>query len=198
MHRSPKILHKFYSDRTWFRSSKETIYLTFDDGPCPGLTDWLLDLLKVERISATFFCVGENYLRYPELVDRILQEGHQLGNHTMRHENGFKVDTKAYYQSFLEGQSLMNTRLFRPPYGRMPKLFDKKMIDKVEIVMWTWLAKDYDVNLKPEKIIQAAEQIRAGDILVFHDNIKAESNLKESLPAIIHLLKRKGFEFSSL
>lgn len=198
MHRSPKILHKYYPDRTWFKPSSKVIYLTFDDGPCPGLTDWILNQLKVECVSATFFCVGENYLRHPQLVERILGEGHQIGNHTMKHENGFKTEKTAYYRSFLEGQTLMQTRLFRPPYGRMPKVLDKRMRKEVEIVMWTWLSKDYDVTVSPEQIIQAAEQIRPGDILVFHDNLKATNNLKATLLPIIHLLKAKGYRFATL
>ena len=198
MHRSPKILHQYYSDRTWFKPSKDLVYLTFDDGPCPDLTDWILNLLKVECVSATFFCVGENYLRFPEIINRIKADGHVIGNHTMKHENGFKTDRKHYYRSFLSGHELMNTRLFRPPYGRMPKSLDKKIKEKSEIVMWTWLAKDYDQSILPEIIIQAANEIRPGDILVFHDNVKATSNLKATLLPIIQLLKTKGYSFATL
>ena len=198
MHRSPKILHKYYSDRTWFKPSEDTVYLTFDDGPCPGLTEWILDLLKVECVSATFFCVGENFQRYPHIVERILAEGHQIGNHMMKHENGFKTERTAYYKSFIKGQELMQTRLFRPPYGRMPKVLDEKLIKQVEIVMWSWLAKDYDAAIAPEKIIQAAQQIRPGDILVFHDNLKADYNVKNSLQPIIQLLKERNLRFATL
>lgn len=198
MHRSAKVLQHFYSDRTWSKPSEDTIYLTFDDGPCPILTEWILNILKVECVSATFFCVGENVLRYPEVFEKVVQDGHRIGNHLMKHENGFKTGVKRYYRSFLETHDLLNTPLFRPPYGRMKKCLDEKLKDKVEIVMWTWLAKDYDPDVAPEKILQAAEKIRPGDILVFHDNPKATVNLKATLQPIIQLLKQKGYVFATL
>lgn len=198
MHRSIKILQKFYSDRTWFKSSKNTVFLTFDDGPCPVLTEWILDVLKVESVSATFFCVGENVLRYPEVFNRIKEEGHQVGNHMMKHENGYKTDVKKYYKSFLKSQSVTGSSLFRPPYGRMKKVLDSKIKQNAEIVMWTWLSKDYDASISSKKILQAANSIRPGDILVFHDNLKAEKNLRATLEPIIHLVKSKGFSFSTL
>ncbi len=198
MHRAIKIIQKYYSNRTWFKSSKNTVFLTFDDGPCPDLTEWILEVLKVESVSATFFCVGENVLRYPALFTRIKAEGHRVGNHMMKHENGFKTPRVNYYKSFLKGQEIVGSNLFRPPYGRMRRTLDQKVRTQAEIVMWTWLSKDYDTTVSPKKILQAATKIRPGDILVFHDNVKAEKNLKATLVPVIHLLKQKGFTFSVL
>lgn len=196
MHRSPKLLHKFFPARIWGISvSDKSIFLTFDDGPDPEITPWILDFLKENQINATFFCVGENVERYPDLYQRIINEGHQTGNHTMKHLNGMKTTRKNYLESIREAQQVIQSNLFRPPYGRLNKRLDQYLSQEFKIIMWTWLSKDYDHSVSPEEIISSAQKIRPGDILVFHDNTKTKDRLKVLLPTIIYRLKSENFIF---
>lgn len=196
MFRSSKFLRTIFPARIWGISvSDKSVFLTFDDGPNPEITPWVLDFLKEYDISATFFCVGENVKRYPELYQRILDEGHRTGNHTMKHQNGLKTDSKIYLESISEAQELIQSNLFRPPYGRMKKQLDKKLSQRFKIIMWTWLSKDYDSSVPVEKIIDASRRIVPGDILVFHDNVKTTERVKRVLPPIIEQLKSTGFLF---
>lgn len=196
MYRSPRLLHKIFPARIWGISvSDKSLYLTFDDGPNPEITPWVLDFLEEQNIPATFFCVGDNVERYPELYQRILDEGHRTGNHTMRHLNGMKTDKKTYLKSIEDTEKLIRSNLFRPPYGRLDKRLDKQLSRQFKIIMWTWLSKDYDKSVPVEKIIEASQKIRPGDILVFHDNIKTRDRLKLILPPVISQLKSKGYIF---
>lgn len=196
MHRSPKLLHKLFPARIWGISVSDiSVFLTFDDGPNPEITPWVLDYLKEKNISATFFCVGENVQRYPELYQRILNEGHRTGNHTMKHLNGMKTDKKTYLYSILETEKHVKSDLFRPPYGRLNKKIDKLLTQRFKIVMWTWLSKDYDQSVSVDSIIKAAENIQPGDILVFHDNSKSKDRLRELLPPIIERLLAENYLF---
>lgn len=196
MHRSPKLLHKIFPARIWGISvSDKSLFLTFDDGPNPKITPWVLDFLKEHQVPATFFCVGENVEKYPELYQRILDEGHRTGNHTMKHLNGMKTEKNRYLQSISDTEKIVRSNLFRPPYGRLNKRMDKRLSEKFKIIMWTWLSKDYDRTIPVEKIIDASNKIKAGDILVFHDNEKTQDRLKELLPPIILRLKSEGYLF---
>ena len=196
MHRSPKFLTKIFPTRIWgITVSDKSLFLTFDDGPHPGITPWVLDFLKEQGIVATFFCVGENVLKHPELYERILNEGHKTGNHTMKHLNGMKTDKETYLSSIKEAENVIHSNLFRPPYGRLSKRLDKVVSERFKIIMWSWLSKDYDNTVPIEKIILAAKRIKPGDILVFHDNVKTKERLKEILPPIIKSLKENQFEF---
>lgn len=199
MHRPPKLLHKVFPSRIWgIPVSDRSVFLTFDDGPDPEITPWLLDFLKEQNIPATFFCVGENVERYPELYLRILEEGHRTGNHTMKHLNGMKADKKTYLRSIEEAGKLIDSNLFRPPYGRLNIRLDKQLSRRFRIIMWTWLSKDYDKTIPVETIIEAADTIRPGDILVFHDNIKTKDRLRSLLPPVIEKLRSGGFVFRSI
>src|SRR5690606_28633675 len=142
-----------------------------------------------------FFCVGENVEKYPELYQRILDEGHRTGNHTMKHLNGMKTEKNRYLQSISDTEKIVRSNLFRPPYGRLNKRMDKRLSEKFKIIMWTWLSKDYDRTIPVEKIIDASNKIKAGDILVFHDNEKTQDRLKALLPPIILRLKSEGYLF---
>ncbi len=196
MHRSPRLLHKVFPARIWGISvSDKSLFLTFDDGPNPKITPWVLDFLKEQQICATFFCVGENVEKYPELYQRILDEGHRTGNHTMKHLNGMKTEKNRYLQSISDAEKIVRSNLFRPPYGRLNKRMDKRLSEKFKIIMWTWLSKDYDRTIPVEKIIDASNKIKVGDILVFHDNEKTQDRLKEVLPPIILRLKSEGYLF---
>lgn len=185
--------------RIWNSSSKNrAIYLTFDDGPIPEVTEWIIDFLEQHTIKATFFCVGENVNKYPEIYQRLLHAGHQVGNHTMKHQNGIKTNPKEYFNSILKSEALIHSNLFRPPYGRLHRKYDKGLSKRFKIVMWSWLSKDYNLAVPTQKIIHRAKKIKSGDILLFHDNLKSFERLKIVLPPIIELLKSNGFQFKTL
>lgn len=186
-----------FPNKTWgFSRSKKAVYLTFDDGPNPLITPWVLDLLEEFEVKATFFCVGENVLKHPEIVERIKLEGHAIGNHSMDHKKGTKCSKEEYLASVYSAQKIIDSRLFRPPYGRI-KLNQTYALKKdFELIMWSWLSYDFDPLVSIERIIQSAQKdIKAGDILVFHDNPKSMERLKEMLPSIIKDLKKKNLEF---
>lgn len=195
--KTPRFFRMLFPNKTWgFSRSKKAIYLTFDDGPDPLITPWVLDLLEEFEVKATFFCVGENVLKHPEIVERIKLEGHAIGNHSMDHKKGTKCSKEEYLASVYSAQKIIDSRLFRPPYGRI-KLNQTYALKKdFELIMWSWLSYDFDPLVSIERIIQSAQKdIKAGDILVFHDNPKSMERLKEMLPSIIKDLKKKNLEF---
>ncbi len=199
MFKSPKILKWFYPNRVWGISvSSPTVFLTFDDGPDPEITPWLLDFLSEQDVKATFFCVGANCIKYPELHSRILEDGHAIGNHTMNHENGFKTSNEDYLKSIHEASKVVQSDLFRPPYGRMKKTVEKNILVDFRIVMWSWLSYDYDRKVSSKKIIEEASEIESGDILVFHDNKKTKDRLKEILPPVVAQLKKRSIKFEKI
>jgi peptidoglycan/xylan/chitin deacetylase (PgdA/CDA1 family) len=193
--RPPNIAKWIFHRRVWGFSVPKKVYLTFDDGPTPELTRWILDTLKEKNVKATFFCVGENAVSHPNLMQEIKADGHAVGNHTMRHEKGISVSKSTYLQSISEAAEVIDSKLFRPPYGRMPARFSKKIEKNFKIVMWTWLSYDYDKNVPLDYILLKAKSIREGDILVLHDNVKTEDRLKILLPQLIDLIQAKGLEF---
>ncbi|MFA7272646.1 MAG: polysaccharide deacetylase family protein [Crocinitomicaceae bacterium] len=195
--KTPRYLHWMYPRRTWgFSLPKNAVFLTFDDGPNPILTPWILDLLQEKGIKATFFCVGNNILTYPALFERIKAEGHQVANHTMQHEKGTKTPWKAYRQSILETENLVENKLFRPPYGRLSMHLSAKLAKEYKIIMWSWLSYDFDTRVSIDKILSnARKQIRSGQILVLHDNDRFEARVKELLPQLLAVIQEKNLEF---
>ena len=203
-HKTPAIIQKLMPSRLWrVEGAENKLFLTFDDGPIPGLTEWVLDLLKEKGAKATFFCVGSNIKKHPKLFERILSEGHQVGNHTQDHLNGWETPLGLYLKNIEECKLAMdglqgNTNLFRPPYGKL-KWQQKKRLNDYKIVMWDVLSKDYLQSLPKENVL--AETIKAtesGSIIVFHDNLKAEQNLKFTLPRFIDHFCALGFQFEKL
>lgn len=199
-----KWIKKFFHNLVWdVPNSENKIYLTFDDGPIPMVTEWVLDLLKSNNVKATFFCIGDNIKKHPEIYKRILIEGHQTGNHTFNHLNGWKTETNHYIDNFklCETEHLkLNTEhsfLFRPPYGKIrPK--QSKAIRNLgyKIIMWDVLSCDFDSSVSEEKCLEnVVSNTSQGSIIVFHDSLKAEKNLKFALPKAIQILKDKGFVF---
>lgn len=198
------LIKKVFNNLVWdIPNSDKKIFLTFDDGPIPEITEWVLDILKSEEIKATFFCIGDNIKKHPEVYKRILAEGHQIGNHTFNHLNGWKTETNHYIDNFklCETECLkLNTEhsfLFRPPYGKI-KPSQTKAIRNLgyKIIMWDVLSYDFDPNIIPEKCLEnVISNTEQGSIIVFHDSKKAEKNLKYALPKAIQILKNKGFVF---
>ena len=199
-----KWIKKVFNNLVWdIPNSDKKIYLTFDDGPIPDVTEWVLDLLKLEEIKATFFCIGDNIKKHPEVYKRILAEGHQTGNHTFNHLNGWKTNTKSYLENFKLSEtehSKLNTEhsfLFRPPYGKI-KPSQSKAIRQLgyKIIMWDVLSYDFDPTISVEKCLEnVISNTEQGSIIVFHDSLKAEKNLKYALPKAIQILKNRGFVF---
>lgn len=199
-YRTPNFVRKIFPNRIWgFSSAEKTIYLTFDDGPTKELTNWILDELKSQNVKATFFCVGSNAKLHPELMQKMIDQGHSIGNHTMEHNKGTSTNKQTYLSSIDECSKYVKSKLFRPPYGRLYSTWDKEITEKYKIVMWSWLSYDYDVTIPIEVILQkATDQIENGDILVLHDNLKVEHRIQELLPKLIQLLKQKGYRFARI
>jgi peptidoglycan/xylan/chitin deacetylase (PgdA/CDA1 family) len=195
--KTPRFFKWIFPRRTWgFSRSKNQVFLTFDDGPNPEITPWVLDYLKEKNILATFFCVGTNILKYPELFERIKLEGHSVGNHTMNHEKATKVSFQAYKKSISETEKLVQNKLFRPPYGRINAWQSYTLSKRYQLIMWSWLSYDFDKSVEISTILQKAEQqIKAGDILVLHDNVKVKERIKLLLPELIKKIEKKGLNF---
>lgn len=198
--RPPNIIRSLYKDAVWRKSADENkIYLTFDDGPIPELTEWVLDTLKLYKIKATFFCVGENIVKHPAIFQRILNEGHRVGNHTYNHIKGWKTSHSNYLKNIEQCQVYTQSNLFRPPYGRISKKQYRSVLKTHQLILWDVLSYDYDKLTSPEKCLkQSIDNSRNGSIIVFHDNIKATVNLKYALPKYIEACLKNGFEFGLL
>lgn len=198
--RPPYVLKKVMPSAVWRKSATEKkLYLTFDDGPIPELTPWVLDVLKQYSIKATFFCVGHNVHKHPELYVRILNEGHSVGNHTYNHINGWNTDTNEYLENIEKCAELLNSKLFRPPYGKLKPTQIKRIKANYAIIMWDVLSGDYDTTIAPERcLLNVTNAIRNGSIIVFHDNIKAKDNLQYALPKFIEYALEKGYGFGVL
>jgi peptidoglycan-N-acetylglucosamine deacetylase len=195
----PRWITWFYPRFTWrFSVSDNTVFLTFDDGPHPEITPFILDELKKRNWTATFFCVGENLTRYPEIVERILQEGHQIGNHTQTHLKGSTTSFEEYQQSFDAFERQFQTPLFRPPYGKMTKAQAKHISETHQIILWSWLSYDYDLTLDSAVILKKSKQIQPGSIVVLHDNPKIKKRQHKLVPALFDLLEKRGFHSKAI
>jgi peptidoglycan/xylan/chitin deacetylase (PgdA/CDA1 family) len=191
--RPPRWIDRLYPACTWrFFISRPVVFLTFDDGPHPDITPFVLDQLAKHNMKATFFCVGENMKRYPEIVDTILANGHAIGNHTMRHTKGSAVNDAAYFESVNDFQEVYPATLFRPPYGKTRRSQRKKLAAQFQLIMWSWLSYDFDPRVPVARILRKAGTIRSGDIIVLHDNPKIAERQRELLPALLELLDKKG------
>ncbi len=198
----PRFIQRLYPERIWaFSREEKSIYLTFDDGPIPEVTPWVLDELKKYNAKATFFCIGENVQKHPEIFQRILSEGHSVGNHTFNHLNGWKTATSEYIENVDKAEAQMgnnskfkiqDSRLFRPPYGKITSKQAKILQRKgFKIVMWDIISYDYDANTSPEKCLQnVLKNIKPGSIVVFHDSLKAEKNLRYVLPKVLEVIDK--------
>ncbi len=187
------IIRWIFSDRIWRISTDDPIvYLTFDDGPTPELTNKILAILDAYNAKATFFCVGENAEKRPELIRSIQEQGHVVGNHTQSHQKSGTISREAYEKAVQQAENSTSAELFRPPYGRLNYFAGKRLSEKYKIVMWSWLSYDYDRSVSLQKIIKKASRIRKGDVIVLHDNAKVEDRILILLPEILNILKKKG------
>ncbi|MCB9363910.1 MAG: polysaccharide deacetylase family protein [Flavobacteriales bacterium] len=196
--KTPLALKKTFPSLVWdIPNNTKTIYLTFDDGPTPEVTTWVLATLKQYNAKATFFVVGDNVKKHPQIYQQLIAEGHAIGNHTYNHLNGWKTKSSDYLQNIEKCAELVDSNLFRPPYGRIKNTQIKKLKQDYNIIMWDVLSGDFDAGLSPEKCAEnVISNTKSGSIIVFHDSIKAEKNLKYALPKAIEYLKSKGFVFN--
>ncbi|HRG00500.1 MAG: polysaccharide deacetylase family protein [Bacteroidia bacterium] len=198
--RPPQLLRSFYKGSLWRMNKTEPcIYLTFDDGPIPELTPWVLDTLKHYNVKATFFCVGDNITKNPEIFERIKSDGHQVGNHTFNHLKGWKVKHSEYIENVEKCEELTKSNLFRPPYGRIKKNQFNTLVKNYRMVFWDVLSYDYDALVSSKKCLDnSIKYTRNGSIIVFHDNIKAQKNLKFALPHYIEHFLKLNYKFATL
>ncbi len=197
----PAIIKRFYSNYVWNKSvSKKTLYLTFDDGPIPEVTPWVLKTLKEYQAEATFFCIGENAEKHPELFKQLLASGHAIGNHTHKHLNGWKSNTKTYLENTEQANTIIQSKLFRPPYGKIRAKQAKYLLQKgYKIMMWSVLSRDYDASISQERCLNnVLYYAKPGSIVVFHDSLKAEKNLRYVLPKVLEFYSKKGYLFKKL
>jgi len=213
--KTPKPITSFYKKYIWHvQTNKKEIYLTFDDGPTPKVTEFVLDTLKQFEAKATFFCIGKNIKNNSKLFNRIIEENHTIGNHTNNHLNGWKTKTDDYLENvekcngiinneglIANNQSqIINSKLFRPPYGKIKKSQANKLIDKgYKIIMWSVLSGDFDKTISKEKCLEnVLKKSKKGSIVVFHDSEKVYEKLEYILPKALKYFSEKGYRFNCL
>lgn len=181
-------------------TSSKSIYLTFDDGPEPSSTPFILDTLKAFDAKATFFCIGKNAEKHPQLFQRLINEGHSLGNHGYKHLKGWGMNKKEYLENALEGKDMFPTNLYRPAYGKMTRAQYKSISNAgFQVVFWTLISYDFDAGFSSkERIKLLKKKAKAGSNIVFHDSIKALPQLKEELPLLLEFWKSQGYSFKAL
>ncbi|HXB40878.1 MAG TPA: polysaccharide deacetylase family protein [Bacteroidia bacterium] len=195
----PKTLRALYPQCFWnLPNTENKIYLTFDDGPTPELLPFILETLDTYKIQATFFCVGENICKHPELFKQLLEK-HVVGNHTFNHMSGWKNPNYTYYKNIKKFETIYNTPLFRPPYGRISRTQAKHISKQYKIIMWDVLSYDYRKTITPKKCLNnVVKHVKSGSVIVFHDNKKAKKNVTYALPRAIEQLSEKGFIFDTI
>lgn len=196
----PAILQKVYPQLIWkIPTDKKEIYLTFDDGPIPDVTPWVLDELKKFKAKATFFCIGDNVWRNPKEFGKVLISGNSIGNHTFRHLDGWKSKTANYIQDVRQCAEFVPSKLFRPPYGRIKPSQIKCLKKDFKIIMWNVLSYDYKKNVNKDKCLKnILRTAKAGSIIVFHDSLKASDKLTYLLPRVLDHFSNKEFEFKAI
>ena len=201
--KSPWWLRALYPSLTWrIKTREKVLYLTFDDGPHETATPFVLDELQRYNAKATFFCIGKNVAEYPEIYQRILKEGHSVGNHTYNHVNGWKVSDAVYLEEIQQTATLVKSTLFRPPYGRIKRSQLKKLQtpnSKLQTIMWDVLSGDFDTNLTAEACLgYVLYHSKPGSIIVFHDSTKAMERMQYSLPKVLEHFSREGYVFKGI
>ena len=189
------------SPRTVWRipTDEKVLFLTFDDGPVPGNTEWILAELAKFEAKATFFCVGENVISYPGLYRMILNGGHDTGNHTSQHLNGYRTGIRHYVKDVYRARKVIESRLFRPPYGRIRPVVTRILSRHFSIILWDILSMDYDCELSPEQVLgNVIASAGPGSIVVFHDHVKARKNLEYVLPQVLGWYAGQGYKFVPL
>jgi peptidoglycan/xylan/chitin deacetylase (PgdA/CDA1 family) len=196
----PKIIRALYPKAIWRMDPDEkAVYLTFDDGPIPAITPWVLDVLDNYEIKATFFMVGNNVCKHPDTFRMVVERGHRIGNHTFNHIRGFEFPTEQYLANADKANENMKTDLFRPPHGQMRWSQYHALRKYYTIIMWDLVTRDYSKRMDKEDVFEIVKKYaRNGSIITFHDSLKAEKNMKYALPRSIEWLKEQGYAFKLL
>lgn len=198
--KTPTLLKNMYSDLIWdIKTEKKEVFLTFDDGPTKGVTPWVLDCLAEYKAKACFFCIGNNVEKHPDIFQRIIVEGHLVGNHTYNHVSGWATKDEIYLEEIAKTAELVDSQLFRPPYGRITRSQIQKIGTKYKTIMWDVLSADFDLSIDANKCYEHVMQnVQTGSIIVFHDSQKCEEKLKVFLPKVLQALQEKGFGFGEI
>ncbi len=194
--KTPWWLRKVYSPTlTWkIPGVQNEIFLTFDDGPHPAITPFVLDCLRQYNAKATFFCIGKNVQLYPHIFQQILDQGHRIGNHTHNHLNGWKTKDSDYFKNIILAKKYIDSNFFRPPYGRITRFQIQQLQPVFNIIMWDVLSGDFDINVSPQKCLQnVVSNTSPGSIIVFHDSKKAFPRVKYALPKSLNFFAEKGY-----
>jgi peptidoglycan/xylan/chitin deacetylase (PgdA/CDA1 family) len=196
----PQIVRALYPKAVWrMNAAEKVVYLTFDDGPVPDITPWVLDLLDKHHIKATFFMVGDNARKYPEIHQMVIDQGHRIGNHTYNHIRGSEYLSENYLANVEKAGELLNTDLFRPPHGHMRYAQYFMLKSRYRIIMWDLVTRDYSNKLNGKQVFRKVKRyIRNGSIITFHDSLKAERNMKYALPRSLEWIREQGFTFGLL
>ena len=198
--RTPQFIQDLFPNFTWrIPGEEKVLYLTFDDGPIPEVTPWVLKELQAYDAKATFFCVGENIKRHPEVLQQVIQAGHSVGNHTNTHLNGWASDNLTYFHDIRHCARATNSTLFRPPYGRIKPKQAQFLERHYRIVMWDVLSGDFDANISNQQCLKnVVSNARPGSIIVFHDSLKAQERLEYALPRVLKHFSQLGYRFDAL
>jgi peptidoglycan/xylan/chitin deacetylase (PgdA/CDA1 family) len=198
--KTPKFIQNLFPNFIWkIPSSEKVIYLTFDDGPIPEVTPWVLETLEKFNAKATFFCVGENVKKHPETFKNVLDHGHSVGNHTYNHLNGWATDNIPYFHNVRHCANLVKSVLFRPPYGRLMPKQAQFLQRHYRIIMWDVLSGDFDPKISQEQCLNNVKiKTKPGSIIVFHDSLKAFEKLQFVLPKVLQHFIEKGYRFEAL
>ena len=200
---TPGLFKKIWPSYIWNMDASDAcdacIYLTFDDGPHPVATPFVLDQLKKYNAKATFFCIGKNVMAHPDIYKRIREEGHAIGNHTQHHLNGWRTNNENYLKDIRQAEKYIEPGLFRPPYGKIKSSQAKEIRSHYKIIMWSVLSGDFDQAITKEKCLKnVIDYARPGSIIVFHDSEKAFPLLQYALPGALEFFKRKGYRMEKL
>lgn len=198
--KSPRLLQALAPSLLWHVETQEKVlYLTFDDGPIPDVTPFVLGELRRFGARATFFCVGDNVQKHPDIFAQILAEGHTVGNHTFNHLNGWKTPLEPYLENVAACAQLVDSQLFRPPYGRLRRAQRKALEGQYRIVMWDVLSGDFDLNISGEQCLEnVLQNALPGSIIVMHDSLKAKPRLRFALPRVLEHFAEAGYVFEAL
>ena len=193
----PTVYRKIFPGTVWRLPREEkTVFLTFDDGPIPEVTEFVLDTLRERNIKATFFCVGDNVRKHPDLFRKVMEEGHLVGNHTFNHLQGLYTTSRNYIRNVEKADELIKSPLFRPPHGILRYTQFITLRRKFKIVFWDVVTRDYNRKLSGEDVLGIVRKYtRNGSIIVFHDSLKAEKNIRYALPRAIDYLMSEGYKF---
>jgi len=193
-------MKSFFSDLVWdIPTDKKEVFLTFDDGPVPEVTPWVLEVLQKYSAKACFFCIGDNVKKHPEIYQHIIDAGHQVANHTYNHVSGWKTKDQEYLSQIDKASEFISSNLFRPPYGRIKPSQIKALKANYRIIMWDVLSGDFDSSISPQKCIDnVIDNASKGAIIVFHDSVKSKRVLQQTLPIVLQNLSDQGFTFGSL